>query len=483
MSDTSKNTFFIFLAVAVAAVLLLLPWQPGPDAKRTAAIATVMAILWMTEAIPIPATALLPIALFPALGIVPIDEIVRPYAHHYIFLFIGGFFLAMAMKKWDLHRRIALFVMGLFGNKPAHLLSGFMLSTAFLSMWISNTATTMMMVPIALGVLDQMQQKEQNSTHTFGWIFMLAIAYAASVGGMATLVGTPPNIALQGVLEESGTHESISFASWLQLGLPVAVFMLFLLMCIFIYIIQDKNIPYLEDEDSILQSEWEKLGPIQFEEVVVLTVFLVTACLWMTRSSIDLGTFVIPGWSSLFPHGRHYLHDASVAMTMSLILFFIPAVNQKNDRILDWEWAQKIPWGIVLLFGGGFALATGFEQSGLSQWIGHQFTRISPQPYFIVPAICIMMTFLTELTSNTATTNIFLPVLASIAAGSNLPPLLLMLPATLSASCAFMLPVATPPNAIAFGSEVIPMRKMVKTGFFINIIGMIVISVYVMLII
>ncbi|MFQ5586932.1 MAG: SLC13 family permease, partial [Thermodesulfobacteriota bacterium] len=356
-------------------------------------------------------------------------------------------------------------------------LMGFMVATWFLSMWISNTAATMMMVPIILAIILKLEEslgKGAISRYSTG--LFLGVAYSASIGGIATLVGTPPNLSFVRILAINfpGAPE-ISFAAWFAFALPIsAIFLVITWLIISSLFCRGKR---FDLDVQLFKEEYRKLGPLSFEEGVVLVDFIFMALLWLFRKDINVGLFTIPGWSTLFPN-RAFLNDGTVAIAMATILFLIPAKKAGVSRVMEWGTASRLPWNIVLLFGGGFALATGFKDSGLSMWLGSQLEGVSAlHPIFIIAAICFFMTFLTEFTSNTATAEMLLPVLAALAAAIKVNPLLLMIPATLSCSCAFMLPVATPPNAIIFGTERLRISDMARTGVALNLIGVILITV------
>jgi sodium-dependent dicarboxylate transporter 2/3/5 len=461
-----------------ACVLVFFDLDPGhPAVTRTAAVALLMAVWWITEAIPLAVTSLLPVVLFPTLGIMSGKVVAPIYFNHIIFLFIGGFLVALAMQKWDLHRRIALRILLLFGIRPRNILLGFMVATAFLSMWISNTATTMMMVPIALAIIMKLEEtlgEEKVRKYSIG--IFLGVAYSASIGGIATLVGTPPNLSFARILTISFPNApEISFATWFFFAFPIsAVFLTTVWLFLSAFFSPKKGGFKLDSAE--FRRQYEKLGPLTFEEGVILVDFVLLALLWLFRADITLGAFTIRGWSNLFPYPE-FINDGTVAVCMSVLLFLIPTRSGNGKRILDWKTAARLPWNIVLLFGGGFALASGFKDSGLSIWLGNQMVGVgSLHPVLIVATICLAMTFLTELTSNTATTEMLLPVLAGLAVAVKLNPLLLMIPGTLACSFAFMLPVATPPNAIIFGTQRLRISDMAKAGLALNLLGIIVIT-------
>jgi len=452
------------------------PKQPAVSA--TLAVALLMAVWWITEAVPLAVTSLLPVALFPLLNIMDGKDVSATYFNNVIFLFIGGFMVALAMQKWNLHKRIALKILMFTGVSPARILLGFMFATAFLSMWISNTATAMMMIPIVISVIDKLEEsigKAEVGKYATG--LLLGIAYSASIGGIATLVGTPPNLSFARIFTIYFPEApEIAFSQWFLFALPVSAFF-FVFVWGYLYLIfgpRRKSWPRLSHDT--FREQYRELGKTSFEEKSVLAIFILLAITWLSRSGLDIGSVSIPGWSQVFGNPS-YINDGTVAIIYAIILFIIPAKKKSGGRLMDWHSAKGIPWNIVLLFGGGFALASGFKDSGLSMWFGEQLNWISSaHPIFVILAICLMMTFLTELTSNTATTEMLLPVLAGIGMSGNVNPLIFMLPATLSASMAFMLPVATPPNAIIFGTNRIKMMDMARTGFILNIAGAVIIT-------
>jgi sodium-dependent dicarboxylate transporter 2/3/5 len=477
---TTTQSVGLILGPIVFLVIVLLDLEPGnPTVTRMAAVAALMATWWITEAIPLAATALVPIVLFPLLGILEGKDTAPIYVNSTIFLFIGGFMIALTMEKWMLHKRIALWIIRLIGGGPSRIVLGFMIAGAFLSMWISNTATAIMMLPIGLAIIIQLEERFGKETmHSFTVALMLGIAYACSMGGVSTLVGTPPNLSFARIFEITFPEaEPIAFGQWLLMGFPLTV-----IMVIIIWVLLTKvfcRIPKEVTMDrSIVDREYKNLGPMSYEEKAVLLVFFLTAVLWVFRKSLNLGALTIPGWSLLLPYPG-MIDDGTVAVTMAMLLFIIPTrtSNAASATLMNMDVFRSIPWHIVLLFGGGFALATGFQVTGLSTLIGTQFTGLEgASTTLVIALISGMMTFLTELTSNTATTEMILPILASVAVAMKINPLLLMIPATLSASCAFMMPVATPPNAIIFGSGRVKIIEMVKVGLLINLIGIIVIT-------
>jgi len=442
----------------------------SPEAKKTGAVAILMAIWWITEAIHISATALLPLALFPLLGITTSKQAAFPYANHLIFLFMGGFIIALSMQKWNLHKRIALNIIKFIGTSPIKIILGFMISSAFLSMWVSNTATTIMMVPIGMAVIQYFNQENNN----FALSLMLGIAYAASVGGIGTLIGTPPNLVLANTVEQM-YGKTIGFMEWFIVGVPLVIIMIPIIWLWLTKIIYPcKNIDNTKN-DGIIKEQIKKLGKISKGEKIVLFVFLLTAFSWVFRQTKEIEDIIIPGLDKIFPQ----ISDAAIAMFFALFLFIIPVNWRKGEFAMDWTQAKKLPWGILILFGGGLSLANGFNISGLDKWIGKQVKLFSNTPEIIFTIVIItVVIFLTEMTSNTATTAMVLPILGSMAIGLGKAPLILMAPAAICASCAFILPVATPPNAIVFGSGYIRIPQMAKAGFFLNIISIFVITLF-----
>ncbi|MFH1729084.1 MAG: SLC13 family permease [Pseudomonadota bacterium] len=478
MSNKISKIGFVLGPFFYMVILLFCDLDPLKlSVTHTAAVATLMAVWWITEAIPIAITALLPLVFFPMLGIMSGQDVAPIYFNHIIFLFIGGFIVALAMQKWDLHKRIALKILMVFGVRPKNILAGFMIATAFLSMWISNTATTMMMIPIVLSVILKLEELlgiDKINKYSIG--VFLGVAYSASIGGISTLVGTPPNLSFSRILIICfPAAPEISFGSWFVFALPLSLLLLLIVWIFFVVLFCPKTVDFQIDKDTF-KKQYKELGEITFEQVIVFLIFIMLAFLWLFRADIKLGSFTIPGWSNIFPNPK-FITDGSIAIFMGIQLFLIPSRTKKGEMLMDWEAVSRLPWNIVLLFGGGFALASGFKTSGLSEWFGNQLIWVSAfHPILIVMVVCLLISFLTELTSNTATAEIFLPILAALAVTMKVNPLLLMIPATLSCSFAFMLPVATPPNAIVFGTGKIKMSDMVKAGIWLNLIGVVLIT-------
>jgi solute carrier family 13 (sodium-dependent dicarboxylate transporter), member 2/3/5 len=446
-----------------------LPEGMSVEASRVAAVALLMACFWMAETVPIPATAMLPIFLFPLLDVMPTATVTLAYGNQILFLFMGGFLIAVAMQRWHLHRRLALNVILKVGSSPNRLVLGFMLATSLLSMWISNTATCVMMTPVAIAVVEQTRQERGDAARldnfNFGTALMLGIAYSSSAGGVATLVGTPPNAILVGLVDTLYGYQ-ISFVDWMKLGIPISVTMLAV-----IWVVLTKVMYPMVDADAKsdkarqhIQDQLNDLGRMTGEEKKVAVVFFLVALSWILR-----GLFT-PDW-------LNFVTDPAIAMCGAFLLFIIPAGKEKGGFILDWDTAKTIPWDIIILMGGGFALAAGFGESGLTEWLANQLSVLQGIHYFILLIVVVLfVTFLTEMTSNAATATLFIPVMGALAVSMDLHPFALMVPAALAASFAFMLPVATPPNAIVFASRQITIGQMAKTGFVLNIVGAIIVS-------
>lgn len=473
-----KRFIGFFLGIAGFLVILIFTdLEPGkPEVTATLAVAVLMAVWWVSETIPLAVTALVPLVLFPALGILDGRAVSEAYINHIIFIFIGGFIMALAMEKWNLHRRIALKILVWIGVSPGRILLGFMAASGFLSMWISNTATTMMMIPIVMSVVTSLEEslKKKSISH-YATGLLLAIAYSSSIGGMSTLVGSPTNLVCPRILTLLYPQApEITFTGWMSFALPVSLLMLVAVWLVVYFMYRPKKRWEKMDRDQFRKA-YRDLGRATYEERVVFILFLLLALLWITRSGISFSRVTIPGWASLFKV-PDFINDGTVAIFISIVLFIIPSRQGKDKRIMDWKTAQKLPWYIVLLFGGGFALALGFQSSGLALWFGEQLLWAKGiNPYLILLAVVTLMSFLTELTSNVASTQMLLPVFASLAISSGNNPLLMMVPATIASSLAFMLPTATPPNAIVFGSDRITISRMVRTGFILNMIGILVV--------
>jgi len=444
------------------------PAELSTEGKAILACTVWIAIWWITEAIPIAVTSLLPIILFPLTGGLALKETTAAYGHKYVFLYIGGFMLAIAIERWNLHKRIALTIINLIGTNVKSIILGFMLATAFLSMWISNTATSVMMLPIAMAIVAQLKDNPdtiEDENQIFGKALMLAVAYSASIGGVSTLIGTPPNLVLAGIVEEIYGVE-ITFAQWLKFGLPISLILLAICwkyLTSIAFSFKQESFPGGKKEIKRLL---DSLGKVSYEEKVVFIVFCTTAIAWMSRSYV-LKKF-IPA-----------IDDTIIAVIAGICLFILPASKSKNRKIINWEEAVKLPWGILLLFGGGLAIADGFKSSGLANWIGSQMTLLEGVSLILLLFIVIAaVNFLTEITSNLATAAMLLPILAPLAVSIDVHPYVLMVGTTVAASCAFMLPVATPPNAVVFGSGYLRIPDMVRAGIWMNLISIVLIAMF-----
>ncbi|MCG2589132.1 SLC13 family permease [Rhodohalobacter sulfatireducens] len=454
----SRSGLYLGLVFFVIILILPSPETMSAVAWKTTAVAVLMAFWWITEAIPIAATSLLPIVLLPVLGITPIGESTAPYANPLIFLFMGGFIIAIAMQRWELHKRIALRIINYVGVKPSSIIVGFIIASAFLSMWVSNTATALMMLPIALSVLHFTEREKSDDlpVTNFEIVLVLAIAYACNIGGIATLIGTPPNALFAGFMLENYSIE-ISFVRWMSIGIPLAIVLLPLMYIILSKVVFPIKLKELPGGRKVINSQLKEIGKISTPEKRVAVVFTMTAALWIFRPLISN---ILPG-----------LSDAGIAIAAGIVLFIIPSGSKKHQKLLAWENMRDLPWGILILFGGGLSLANAISSSGLAAWIGESVQSLETFPIILlIFAVILIVVFLTEITSNTATTAAFLPILASTAIGMGQNPMLFIIPATISASCAFMLPVATPPNAIIYGSGKVSIPQMAKAGLWLNII-------------
>jgi sodium-dependent dicarboxylate transporter 2/3/5 len=465
-----KNNKGFLLGVISAIVVLLFPTPESLsyEAHKTAAMFLLMGVWWATEAVPVPVTALVPLAAFPILGIVDIQAAANPYANKTIYLFFGGFLLATAIQKWDLHKRIALFVLENVGSNGASLVLGFMLTAAFISMWVMNTATTIMLLPIGLAVITVVKETvkglNEEEAENFQLSLLLGIAYGATIGGMSTLIGTGPNGMLAAFMSDNYNLD-ISMVDWMKVGVPLSAVMLPSSWLILTRVIYPVNFETSQETTNLLATMKEELGSFEGPEVKVFIVFFATALAWMFRTVLD----DVPGLTGL--------SDAGIAMISALFLFLLPSGHEeKKGSLLEWQDAQEnVPWGLLVLFGGGLSLANAVQSTGLAIWIGN----LIPSGISIVLIVILVVTliiFLTELTSNMATTATFLPVVAALAVQSEFDPILVTAAVALAASCAFMLPVATPPNAIVFGSGLIKVPQMAKAGFLLNVLGIIVVS-------
>ncbi|MFI5219736.1 MAG: SLC13 family permease [Bacteroidia bacterium] len=443
--------------------------SPGnPLVTRMAGVIIWIAVWWFTEAVNLAITSMLPLVLLPAWGILDMKTTSMQYMDQVIFLFIGGFLLAISMEKWNLHKRIAMNILWRIGSHPSQILFGIMLTSFLISMWISNTATVMMLFPAVLSIAGSVAS-DHNHSKNYAAALMLGLAYSATIGGMSTLVGTPTNMIFASFYaKEFPLQEEISFAGWFLFAFPLAlIFFIFTFFVLKMFLVHKTTVMNFSKDDQI--QKLKELGKITREEKIILTVFICTAFLWFFRADIDLGIFKINGWSDFFGNPS-YIQDSTVAVLMALILFFIPAGKEKKETVMEWKDVSKLPLHIIFLFGGGFAIAKGFEVSGLSNWLAGKLSLFSGMnELLIILGICLVVTLLSEFTSNVATIQLMLPVLLSLTASLVISPLMLMIPATFAASSGFMLPVATAPNTIVYGSGLINQKHMLKAGLILDI--------------
>lgn len=460
----------------------LLPANLSSSAVRMLALTVLVAVFWVSETIPIPATSIIPLFLLPFLGIMPSKEVAVSYGSDIVLLFMTGFFIAIAIEKWNLHRRIALHIIHFIGVQPHRIALGFMMATALISMWISNTATTLMMLPIAAAVIKEVtgNNLDERLQKRFGTVLMLGIAYGASIGGVGTPVGSPPNLIFLAQMQKVFPDRApITFFQWMLIGIPIVFILMPLAWWYLTHISMKLPKQFTEDARTTMEAEFQSLGRMRNTERVVAILFALTAFLWIFRADISFGTFVLPGWAGLLGLSK-FVEDTTVAATIAVLMFLLPVRTEEGRivNLLTWDDAVHIPWGILLLFGGGLAISDGFAKSGLSEYmasslqIGLQGTSV----IFMLVGICTFMTFLTEVTSNTAVTTLMMPILATTAPALNIDPIILMWPAAISASFAFMLPVGTPPNAIVYSQGYFPISTMAKTGFVMNIAGIILVT-------
>jgi solute carrier family 13 (sodium-dependent dicarboxylate transporter), member 2/3/5 len=513
--QVSTSRAGVIIGLVVFLILGLMPTPDGmsPEGQRLLAVTALMSSWWLTQAIPIAATSLVPLVAFPLLGIQLPGDVSNFYMDKLIFLFLGGFIIALGIEKWGLHERIALHIVRILGTSLRRVVLGFMVATAFLSMWISNTASTLLMTPIGLALIVSIQKSFAASDTTssdknrsddtsesggplrgFGIALMLGIAWSASIGGLTTLVGTPTNVQFVGLWERRfPASPEISAGLWMSAFVPVGIVLLLLAWAMLVYRLPGNNVGI---DRHFFTQRLKSLGPPTTAEKRMLAVFFLTACLWTFSKSMAFGEhFVLPGrddfvkWllvdqlGATVEFASNAMHDSTVAIGMALLLFLLPSGQAGDDgepqRLMDWETAVRLPWSVLLLVGGGFAIAGAFEQTGLARWIGDAFASgVSNWPVWaLIMAVCFLMTFLTEFATNVVVVSVLLPVMAEAAIGLNIDPRLLMFPAAASASCAFMLPIGTPPNAIVFGTGSLNMSDMAKRGFILNLIGVLLMTI------
>lgn len=491
-------------------VLAILVWallgaaDMSPDARLVAGVAILMAVWWMTESMPLSVTSLLPIVLFPVLTALEIGEVTAPYANPIVFLFLGGFLIAIAMQKWNLHRRIALLTLKRVGTHPRQIILGMMIATAFLSMWVSNTATTLMMLPIGLSVLTLVIENsrhtgtdEQNASMSedirsgkaisdvienrevriFGVALVLSIAWAATIGGLGTLLGSPPNAIVAGYISEE-LGQTVGFAQWMMLGVPIVIVFIGLSWLLITRVMFRFQLPEIPGGKKLIEEEIAGLGRMSQGEKVVLGVFILAAFCWIVPGVFSgIGTIgeQLP-WLELFD-------DTVIAIGAGILLFLIPG-DKRGNMTLQWKDAEEgLPWGVLLLFGGGLSLAAAVASTGLDAWFGEQVSGLGALPIVLLLAVVVtIVLLLTEITSNTATAATFIPILGGVAVGIGVDPITLLIPAALAATCAFMLPVGTPPNAIVYATGYVKITEMVRGGLVLNVVGVILITIFTVLI-
>ncbi len=453
-------------ALFAASLIMTPPEGLNLSAWHVAGLALWMAMWWITEAVPLPATALLPIVVLPTTGTGTVADATAPFGNQLIFLFLGGFLIALAVERVGFHRRIALAMLVRLPERPAMLVGGFMATAAGLSMWVSNTATTLMMLPIALSVIALLHGDKQKAGGIFPIALLLGLAYGASIGGVATLIGTPPNALVAAVMGESfGIH--VGFAAWMAVALPLSIALLAVGWFILCRVVCRLPRGRLEGAATVIKDQHQSLGPMSVDEIQVAVVVAVTAFLWMASPFIE--PILGPG----------ILSDTSVAIGAAVLLFVLPSRGPDGGRLLNWESAKRVPWDVLVLLGGGLSLAEAIETSGLAVWIGHGLENLTTWPVLLITGMAVLIiVFLTEITSNTATSATFIPIAGALALTLGVSPLDLAAPVAVAASCAFMLPVATPPNAIVYGSGAVTAGQMARAGFLINLAAVVLISLY-----
>jgi len=466
-----KKYIWVLLGPVSFLIMSFLPVPKGisPEAWKVLAMASLMLIWWISEAVPIAVTSLLPLVLLPSMGVAKLEAAAAPYANPVVYLFMGGFVIALAMEKWALHKRIALQIVNMTGTNANGIIGGFMMATAFISMWISNTATAIMMLPIGLSIITLMQnqispdKENEKGLRNFSISMMLAIAYGANIGGTATIIGTPPNVVFAGYMRENFNVE-VTFLTWMMIGTPFAIILLIFTYFLTVKVLFPNNLGNFGGAKEIINSELMELGPMTTGEKLTLFIFMSTALSWIFRLQID----------AIFPAIK--ISDTTIALVAAMLLFIIPVSLHKKEFLLNWSDTEKLPWGILLLFGGGLSLADSLASTGIINIIGDQFKGLDSEGWVFIIGLSTVSLFLTEVMSNVALVTIFLPVVGAIAVGAGIPPIQLCIPVTIAASCAFMFPMSTPPNAIVFASGRITIGQMAKAGFILNLITILVIA-------
>lgn len=484
MKLNKSITILLGPALAILAGWLLFLQGNEPVLCKAAGVLVLMAYWWITESVNIFITSLLPVILFPLLGVLGIESVAPQYMKDVMFLYIGGFILTFAIERWDLHKRISLRILLRAGTSPSRLLLGFSIATYFISMWLNNTSTTLMMLPVAIAIINQLHGNDSKRNSGMATAILLAISFASSIGGTATLVGTLPNMVMKKFYDENfPTGTALDFSNWIALALPMSIVLLicmyFLLKFLFL-----RNSDHIIPDMDYCRNEYKALGKPGYEEKVIMVVFFIAVILWLTLDDKEIGSFTIYGWKS-FLVAHHIIPDAKfinesyVAILVSSILLFFPSKNQKGTTIVTWEEMKRMPVGILFLFGGGFALSEGVKSSGLNMWIGNNLMGIQYLPeWAMILVLCLVTTLFSEFASNTATVILFLTIMTPFIQQSGLPPLLIMFPLTMAASFSFMLPAGTPPNTIVYGTEKIRARDMMRAGIYLDIIGAVVITVF-----
>ena len=467
-SKPKQKIISLIAGLIVALIIFLInPFHVDAAANKVLTVAGLMITWWIAEALPMPVVALLPLVCFPLFGISSMDAAASPYANPVIFLFMGGFMIGLAIEKWNLHRRIALNIIKITGTSGDRIVLGFILATGLLSMWLSNTATTMMMFPIALSVIHVMRENNRGEGNiaNFSLTIMLAIAYASNIGGIATIIGTPPNVAYVAYIEKKYSY-SVDFLSWMLICTPLAIILLASLYLVMVKWLFPNRIKSNQATRQLIRDEIAELGAVSTNEKRVLAIFIGTATLWIAKGLINSS-------QQLFS-----LNDSMIAIIGAIALFICPAHGDKSDSILEWEDTRKMAWGILLLFGGGISLATGLENAGLMEQLGEWLSQFAGNHFILLLAVTIITMFLSEVMSNVAQVIVFAPVVTSLADAIGMNPLMLGIAMTLAASCASMLPMGTPPNAIVFASGHIQLKHMTRAGFVMNIVAVILISLF-----
>ncbi len=479
LTKNNKQYFFQALGPALAALFwFVFELDPANhNVSLMAGVAAWMCVWWFSEAVNLAITALVPVLVLPALGMADAKIVAQQYSDSIIFLFIGGFMLAFAIEKWQFHKRIALKILSVLGKNPSTILMGVMLATYLISNWISNTATTMMLFSAVFALIQETQLHISRNKHKFAAALLLGLAFSATIGGMATPVGTPPNMYFFKAFKQAFPDDGqLNFIKWSAIGYPISfIFLVLTFFTLNTYFIRHKV--ELKIEPQFFHNNYKQLGPMSYEEKWVFTLFISCILLWFTRADIDFGSFQYKGWNHLFKQPK-FIDDSFVAMLAAILLFLIPSKKNRGESLLIWEDAKKLRYDIILMFGSGFALAFGFEVSGLSNWLAESLKVLKDvSPILIILGICIVVTVISEFASNIASIQLIIPILVALHKDLNLAPLLLMMPATFAASLGFMLPVATAANTIVFGTKQIDIKDMFKVGIILDAMGIIIITV------